>query len=190
MDSFELKCLVAHFLRYDLTCPVIGLEVSSSLASTYNDGGAADVLAVNKNRYIIEVEVKISLADMRADRKKAKHEYYRKLCGMTYNTKHKRFGQIVEIEPEEYPTHWFYFAVPHELFNDAKILCENIYPYAGLLTDVTTSWSDGTKTTDAKVRREARTLNHRKITLAEAIRLARGQSATVVRLMKEIARKQ
>jgi len=186
MDSFELKCLVSHYLRYDLVCPVIGLEVSSSLASTYNNGGMADLLAVNKNRHLIEVEVKISLADMKADRKKAKHEYYRKLCGMPYNNKQRYFGELIEIEPEEYPTHYFYFAVPHELLNDAKLLCEDMYPYAGLLTDVTTAWSDGTSTTGVAVRRGAKILNPRKLTLLEATRLAKGQSATIVRLMNEI----
>jgi len=188
INALGIKRLAAHYLRYDLVCPIIGLEVASSLASTYNNGGLADILAVSKQGYLIEVEVKISLSDMKADRKKPKHEYYRKLCEIPYNNKQRRWGKIVEVEPEEYPTHMFYFAIPHRLLNNAKLLCEDMYPYAGLLTDVTTVWSNQPSTTKMAVRREAKILNHRKLSLLEATRMAKGQSATIVRLLDQIAK--
>jgi len=180
MDANGLKYIMAQYLRYDLACPILALECPSRLASSYNDGGAADLLAVNKKRQLIEVEVKISLADLRADRKKAKHEYYRKLHELPYKNKQRRFGQEVSFEPLEYPTNLFYFAVPWELANKAKLMCEDIYPYAGLLSNQENWYGAVT------VNKSAKELNPQKITLKQATILAKSQSATLVRLLETI----
>ena len=181
MDSGEMKRLIARYLRYDLLCPILALECASSLNTSYNDGGSADLLAVDKKGYLIEVEVKVSMVDFRADRKKDKHEYYRKLIGLSYNNQKRRFGQIVTIEPQSYPTHWFYFAVPFGIANKAKLLCDNSYPYAGLLTN-REDWYG-----NISVQRSPTLLCHSKLTLLQATRLAKSQSATLVRLLDEIS---
>ena len=181
MDPGEMKRLIARYLRYDLACPVLALECASSLDTSFNDGGAADLLAVDKKGYLIEVEVKISIADFKADRKKGKHEYYRKLIGLPYNNQKRRFGQAVTIEPKSYPTHQFYFAVPYEIANKAKLLCDNFYPYAGLLTN-REDWYG-----NISVQRSPTILCHSKLTLLQATRLAKSQSATLVRLLDEIS---
>lgn len=181
MDAFEIKRIIARYLRYDIQCPILGLECSSMLNTSYNDGGAADLIAVDKNRYIIEVEVKISIADMKADRRKEKHEYYRKCMGLPYKNTRKRFNQIVVIEPHTYPTHKFYFAVPWDIGNEAQLLCEDQYPYAGLLTNEKHHYGNVTQ------RRPATILNKEKSSLLNLTKLAKSQSATIVRLMDEIS---
>lgn len=178
--SQDMKRFVAHYLRYDLQCPVLGLEVASSLATSFNDGGSADVIAINKRRYLIEVEIKISLVDLKADRRKNKHEYYRKCCELPYNNQQMRFGQVLTIEPPRYPTHLFYFAVPYNLADDALLICEGMFPYAGLLTNQETYYGN------IIIRRPAQILSRDKLTLREIMRVVKGQSATIVRLLDEV----
>jgi len=181
MDSSEMKRIIARYLRFDLGCPILGIEIASSLATSYNDGGSADVLAVDKKGYLIEVEVKVSIADFKADRKKGKHEYYRKLCGLPYKNQRVRFGKLEVIEPKNYPTHHFYFAVPNEIANKAKMICDNLYPYAGLLTNHSDWYGN------ISVKKKPTVLAQNKLTLLQATRLAKGQSATLVRLLDDIA---
>lgn len=180
MTSDDMKALIARYLRYDLQCPVLGLEIASSLATSYNDGGSADVLAVNKKRYLIEVEVKTSLADMKADRRKLKHEYYRKCIGMPYKNTAMRFGKGEPKEPKAYPTHLFYFAVPYELANEAVTLCENLYPYAGLLTNKQHFYGN------IVIEKQPQILNRERLSLLQMARIAKGQSATLVRLLEVV----
>jgi len=70
LKSFQLKRIMVKYLRYKCAYPLIALECNSTLGTSYNDNGAADILAINKNRHLIEIEVKISLSDLKADRKK------------------------------------------------------------------------------------------------------------------------
>jgi len=160
MDAEDIKRIVARYLRYDCGCPILALECPSSLASSFNNGGAADLLAVNKQ---------------------GRHEYYRKVMGMPYKNTQIRFGQKVTIEPQSYPTHQFYFAVPFDLGNDAKTLCENMYPYAGLLVQGNYYYGS------ISVERKATILSKEKIGLLEATKLAKAQSGTLVRLLEELA---
>jgi hypothetical protein len=66
MNSFYLKTQVAEYLRYKRQCPVVVFERGLQ----YLD--VPDVLAVSQDRKLIEVEVKISVADFRHDADKRK----------------------------------------------------------------------------------------------------------------------
>ena len=72
ITSDQIKAVIASYWRYVRQCPVIALEVNSNLSS-YSGEETADVMAVDKSRYLIETEVKLNLADMRRDIKKKKH---------------------------------------------------------------------------------------------------------------------
>ena len=160
MNSDQIKAIIASYWRYVMQCPVVALEVSSSLRSYSNDE-RADILAVNKNRLLIETEVKVSLGDLRKDRKKSKHLAFRN--GGT-----------------RYPARYFYFAVPREIANDAKIICDDFFPYAGILG------SDGSNEFGVQLYRTAKPLAGKKLTFPQALRMAFGQSATVCRLAKKV----
>ena len=78
----------------------------------------ADVLTVNRSYMLTESEVKVSIADMQRE-------------VVTKRYKHLRMnGGIPSLYPE---AHYFYFVVPEELQDKALKICEERYPYAGLL---------------------------------------------------------
>lgn len=61
-----LRACVAAYLRYDRQCPVVAFERGG------HSWERPDVLALTKTRHWIEVEIKTSIADFRADSKKRK----------------------------------------------------------------------------------------------------------------------
>ncbi|GAJ19736.1 unnamed protein product, partial [marine sediment metagenome] len=95
MNSEQVKAIIASYWRYVRQCPVIALEVSHNL-SAYADEERADVLAVDKDRFLIETEVKLTLADLRRDAKKLKHRDFRE----------KQLRCVAR---------YFYFAVPRAM---------------------------------------------------------------------------
>ncbi len=161
MNSEHLKAITASYWRYVMQCPVVALEVSSSLSS-YSDDERADILAINKNRFLIETEVKVSLGDLRRDYKKSKHRAY-------------------TSGGSRYPARYFYFAVPKEIANDAKIICDDLYPYAGILG------SDGSNEYGVQLYRKAKPLAGKRLTFPQALRMAFGESATVCRLANKVS---
>lgn len=93
-DSNRMKYEALKWLRIDQRCMFIATEVGAY---------SADCLGVNEKK-LIEVEVKISIADFKNDFKKWKHEKY---SGFYAN------------ENQWVPTH-FYFALPKDLIEKAK----------------------------------------------------------------------
>lgn len=186
MDALELKAMMARYLRFERACPLLALECPSMLENSWTTGGAADLLAVDKAGFLIEIEVKVSISDLKADRNKPKHNYYRKVMGYPYNNKVRKFGHVFTEEPNFYPTHLFYFAVTPEIANEAKLVCENLYPYAGLLRPHNTFYSSGT-VGNVYIAKKPRAINPEKITFKQISLLAKSQSATIVRLLEVMA---
>ncbi len=160
VNSEQLKAIIASYWRYVRQCPVIALEVSSNLSS-YSGDEMADVLAVDKNRYLIETEVKITLADLRRDAKKSKHRGFQDnglRCVARY----------------------FYFAVPKEIANGTKLVCDDLYPYAGVLG------TNGLDEYGVEVYRQAKFLPGKRLTYPQVLRIIFNQSSTVCRLAKKV----
>lgn len=160
MNSDQVKAAVASYWRYIRQCPVIALEVSYNLSS-YADEERADILAVDKNRFLIETEVKVTLADLKRDANK---------------TKHRRFR---DDHPGVVAKH-FYFAVPREIGNEAKLICNDFYPYAGLLA------TNGLEETGVMVYRDPKPLAGKRLTFPQVLRIIFNQSGTVCRLAKKV----
>jgi len=161
MNSDKMKAIIASYWRYVRQCPMVALEANCQLEA-FSDGGQADVLAVNKDGFLIEAEVKVSLDDFRRDRNKIKHRHLKENDG-------------------RWPTRYFYFAVPYNIANKVSMLCDQLYPYAGVL---------GAKAEDeygVVVYKEAKARSARKLSLLQVTRMAREQSATLCRLAKEVA---
>jgi len=161
VKSEQLKAIIASYWRYVKQCPVIALEVSSSLSS-YSDDERADILAVNKNRLLIETEIKVSLGDLRRDHKKVKH--------LTFRNGGSR-----------YIARYFYFAVPRDIANDVKVICDDLYPYAGVLG------CDGSNEYGVVSYRNPKPLAGKRLSFPQALRLTFGQSATVCRLANKVS---
>ncbi len=78
----------------------------------------ADVLTVNRSLMLTESEVKTSIADMQREVK----------------TKQSKHWRMTRGYPPLYPeAHYFYFVVPENLADKAIAVCNERYPYAGLL---------------------------------------------------------
>ena len=160
MTADQIKAIIASYWRYIKQCPVIALEVNSNLSS-YSGEETADVLAVDKNRHLIETEVKVSLADLRRDIEKEKHRGFsegRPTCVARY----------------------FYFAVPQDLANVARLICDELYPYAGVLG------VNGLDEYGVAIYRKPEPLAGKKLTFAQALRIVFNQSSTVCRLAKKV----
>ena len=159
MTAEEIKAIVASYWRYVKQCPVVALEVNSNL-SPWSGGEMADVLAVNKNRFLIETEVKVTQADLRRDAKKSKHRDFR--------------------QSRHCVAKYFYFAVPKDIANAAKLICADTYPYAGILS------LDGLDEFGVSVYREAKPLTDKRLAYHQVLRIIFGQSSTVCRLAKKV----
>jgi hypothetical protein len=95
MNSNYLKAAAASWLRYDKNLNLIAFERGIG-------SGNPDVIAVDNKRFLIEVEVKISMSDFRADAKKYKWKI-----------------QDGGYRPEAIPR-LFYYLVPKDLVDKVK----------------------------------------------------------------------
>lgn len=167
-NSDAIKAAVASYWRYTRQCPLVAFECSDKLESWGCE--LADVMAVNEGKQLIMVEVKISLADFRKDRKKNHHTHFRHDTGIL-------------------PVTHFYFAVPTDLANKVSYLCDQLYPYAGVLRcrDI-----DGRPSEfDVEVSRSPRTLHPKTLCIGQLTDeqitfITRTQTATLCRLAKKV----
>jgi hypothetical protein len=119
MTAEFVKLEVARYFRYGRQFPIVAVEPG------FSGFRNPDVLVMKADRLAWEIEVKVSLDDLRRDKEKAsKHRYMELLHDGSSNS-----GQA---------PHWiasrFSFAVPHEIHAQAEEIIEERYPYAGLLS--------------------------------------------------------
>ena len=79
-----LRYRAAEWLRYERRCPIICFERPPAAWKDYRP----DVMGITRARTLIEIEIKVSVADFRADKQKHRH-------------------QVGKID-----AHQFYYAVP------------------------------------------------------------------------------
>ena len=79
------------------------------LVSTECGNYSSDVLAVEKDGRITEIEVKVSVADFKADFKKPKHKIFEHATTLKESVWDKKFAFV---------PHLFYFAVPESIVPD------------------------------------------------------------------------
>jgi hypothetical protein len=109
MKADDIKKLVMVYWRFEKGYPIV--------ASEYNYGDK-DIIAVSEGRMIVcETEVKVSIADLKRERYKTKHQ--KDAFGEPfYNTKF---------------VNYFYFAIPSRILEKARLICSQLFPYAGIL---------------------------------------------------------
>lgn len=134
ISSADLKTIALCWLRF---------EKSFNLICTEDPFRNADAIGTDTSqqcRKMIEIETKISIADLRADQnKRVKHERMSKL--------HKK-QPIEDMWQKEDPGHTlfpsqFYFLVPAELKDKALEVVNELYPHAGLMQAFASQSSDG-----------------------------------------------
>ena len=170
-NSDVIKAAVASYWRYTRQCPLVAFECSTKLKSW--GGELADVVAVTEGQQLIVVEVKISIADFRRDGKKNQHAQFRHDTGIL-------------------PVTYFYFAVPSDLANKVSYLCDQLYPYAGVLRCKLPSEFDmEVSEFDVEVSRSPKTLHPKTLYVGQLTKeqitfITRTQTATLCRLAKKV----
>ena len=166
MTASEVKAMVAGFYRYKKQCPVVAFEASDW--ARFRAGEPADVLAVTESRMLYEIEVKISLSDMKNDKKKRKHYHF-------MNT------------TDYIPVHQFYFAVPKELVSKALEICKEYYPYAGLLSVSKFPFNSAAIDFGVHCEHRAKVISNERLTIKQVMYLVIEQSGTLCRLARDRA---
>ena len=119
MNSIDVKAEVASYLRFVRQYPLVCVEQMNQ-----------DVIAVDRRRRMIWVEVKVSIGDLLRDRKKTFHQMMRHKRGLPLweGARH-----VVTVSGWFCPVR-FYFAIPGELVEKAKPKIEEMFPWAGLFS--------------------------------------------------------
>lgn len=166
MPAAEVKAMVAGFFRYKSQCPIIAFEASDELK--WSSGEPADLLVVTKSRMLYEIEVKVSLSDLKSDIKKRKHQFFTNA-------------------PEYLPVHKFFFAVPNEIDSQALVIVEERFPYAGLLAVSKFPFNSAALDFGVRVIKSPKQLNSKPLSMKGIVFLVREQSGTVCRLARDKA---
>lgn len=159
LSSDAIKASVAAYFRYTRQCPLVAFEACSRLGWGYTE--QADVLVVTEDRHLSVVEIKTSLSDFRKDGKKACHRHYKDDTGV-------------------YPAAHFYFAVPKALANEITLLCDKLYPYAGVMG------CNSLSEYGIEFYRKPKRLRGKRLTLKQVVYMARSQTATLCRLARKV----
>lgn len=123
MNADQVAARAIHYLRYKRQCGLIWTQRSPWNRSDHHP----DVIGITKDRRVIEVEVKVSMADFRANAEKS--------CMNSVS-------RLVYRQPEFAGPVWehaaaFYFAVPLKLASPAAA---ELPSYAGLLVVHENPW--------------------------------------------------
>lgn len=155
LTSNYIKAAVAAYFRYTKQCAIVCFE-----AYDWGGGGKADIQILTMGRKIWEVEAKVSLADLKNDIKKPKHQ---------------------RLPMLDTPVERFYLAIPTIILRKAKPIIAEMYPYAGILS------VNGIYDTDVGVIHSPRLLEARQLSLRESIKLVKQQTGTLCRLARDKA---
>jgi hypothetical protein len=168
MNSEEIKAYVAGHFRYEKQCDLICFEAA------VNFGELSDVLVVTDARRLYEIEVKISITDLKRDVDKRKHTAFRDGLS-SYDTGGRYFPPGTFIHKQ--PVNRFYFAVPQEIWVPAEEIIERLYPYAGLLS-VHGGYVDHKK--------QAKLIHNNKLSFKTIVSLTKEQSGTLCRISRAL----
>jgi len=189
MTANEIKVKVAQYLRYKKQMPVVAFE-----SVCYGNNGQSDILAIDPKRYLTDVEVKLSLTDLRADINKSKHMYfaiaYHGLELIRDNIERRKTWKRAWYFQERYNlqsgrpcavnhTKYFFFACPQPILTEATKIIERLYPYAGIYEVKESVNYDGYYVSVVK---QAYPFNVDRLSLKRALVLVKGMSATLVRV--------
>lgn len=121
MTAEDMKAILCAYWRFVRHYPFVATETTLGSGSIMGMN-PTDVIAITKDLYVYEIEVKTSVADLRREIRKSKYRSYRTPEG------------IVHSFPDKYSlAKYFYFAVPEEIAGAARRVVEELYKGAGLL---------------------------------------------------------
>ena len=172
LTSHDIKAAVASYWRYTRQYRLVAFEWGGCPG-----GEMADVVAVDGWQRLIIIEVKTSLSDFRRDKFKWTHRRLREATGLEEVP--LPFGPIPVQKISVIEA--FYFAVPKELANQVSMLCDELYPYAGVLG------CKGIHDYQVEVHRKPRKFQSNALRQEQIDHLIRAQTATLCRLATKAA---
>lgn len=165
MDALEVRVAMLWYLRYKRQFPLVACECSTM-------GDRADILAVDKKGFLWNVEIKVSLADLKNDQKKNTHKQINQIRGNGNGDMPANLYELRSSLPAR-----FYFAFPWDLKGCAETVVSELYPYAGVFFVGAIN--------HVMAYRRADELHSQVLGVHETWELTKEQSGTLVRMMSE-----
>lgn len=173
LTSHDIKAAVASYWRYTRQYRLVAFEWRGCPG-----GEMADVVTVDGRGQYIVTEVKVSLADFRRDKFKWTHRRLREKVGLE-NIPEDSF--LAAMPRKISALEAYYFAVPKELANEVAMLCDELYPYAGVLG------CNGVHDYQVEVHRKPKKFECGALGQEQIDDLIRAQTATLCRLATKVA---
>ena len=168
--STLLKAIACSWLRYKRQCPIVFTERQLG----YSGGGVADVMALSKDRRLIEVETKITLHDFKKDVSKRKWKWQEYSSGGYYD----------HFIPSQ-----FYYLVPPKLVEKVMPLLDKD---KGLLSykedELFSEHNKYTNLPELIVIKPCKVNHRNKMPIKHMIEIVRHQSGTVCSLFNKLAK--
>ena len=177
MNSTEVKAEIASYLRFLRQYDLVLVEQLEQ-----------DVIAVDKSRRAIWVEVKVSISDLVRDREKPFHQRMCQERGLPLwkaATLTPAPSWINEHRPQR-----FYFAMPADLVEKAKPKIEEFYPWAGLFSVHATPPNRRFFGHGIECARKADKVHDEKVSDEHFAALVKCQSASLANVYAKLARSQ
>jgi hypothetical protein len=162
------RAAALQWLRYERQCPIVAVERGICR------GGSPDVMGVTKDRWAIEVEIKRSLSDFKANTKKME----------AFERRYTMFSHTNWLSTLNCPK-LFYFFVPSGLVNKVMPLLKN---GDGLLSIPDNGRTYRGIPYPRVVTRAIPDSRAKRLTLRECARMTAHQSGTVFMLAAELAK--
>lgn len=185
LDARAVKCAAANWLRYKRQFTVVAIEHWDM-----------DICACDENWLIDEYEVKVRLDDLKSDIRKAKHVWYRSLCGLPQSPAHTEFDAAVRLSwfngSQRARPPWvaarFFFVVPGSLLERARSVVSEVYPYAGLVEveDHSLHKARPNPLCDVGVRRKAKQIHLEPLSDRSRSYLIKSMSASLCRTLSRV----
>ena len=157
IDTDHIKVCVAHYFRYKRQCKLIATERSIRRSGWYRP----DILVVTKDRRLIEVEVKTSIVDFKADAK-------------------KHIWKMRDRGGAEMP-YQFYYAVPANLADKVKPLLRSDCGLIRVEDFYKQDWANNVRVIkNAPINKQSKRLS-----LQELVEMVKNQTGTICSMMLE-----
>lgn len=167
--STLLKAIAASWLRYKKQCPIIFTE--RILGFVHGGKGIADLMAITKDRRLIEVEIKITLHDFKKDAKKRKWNWQ----------KYESGGYWDHYIPSQ-----FYYMVPPDLVEKVKPLLDEDKGLLTYVEDINPNIYNNLP--ELIVMKSSKAIHRNKIPIRDMIETVRHQSGTICSLFNKLAK--
>ena len=161
--AFYYRTLAFNWLRYEQGCSLITFE-----RTPLETDGRPDVLGLLRNRQLVEVEIKVDLADMRHDASK----------------RHRRLVVQDIQRPAPGTANYLYYLVPEEMVGPAL---EELPTHVGVISPNHAVRHGHTGMPTVALHRRAVQLHERRLSIRESLTMTAQMSGSMCSLSVELA---